>query len=95
VFFAHAPSLARCHFAVERGDNDGNLHFHIVIKLRCNVTDKAELLNCCKSKCGIVGSTAGANKWSVQHLETKKGKLTHMRLAGEEQRRKRASCRAE
>jgi len=61
-----------CHFAPERGDQDGNLHFHLVIRIRCNVADKAEFLAHCKAKCGIIGSSAGV-KWSIQHLPGKKG----------------------
>ena len=68
---------------MERGDADGNLHFHVVIRLRCNVSDKAELLTHCKNKCGMAGSGAGTTKWSIQHLESKKGEV-------EEENRRRA-----
>ena len=60
------------HLAPERGDQNGHLHVHLVIRIRCNITDKAEFLSYCKQRCGIIGS-AGGTKWSIQHLPARKG----------------------
>ena len=60
------------HFAPERGDQDGNLHGHLVIKIRCNLADQRDFLAHCKQRCGIIGTGQGT-KWSIQHLPARKG----------------------
>ena len=62
------------HMAPERGEQDGNLHLHLVVKIRCNLTDKGDFLAYCKRRCGIIGTGQGT-KWSIQHLPARKGKF--------------------